>query len=74
MAESKFMSNFHFHFYTTSNILCPLTSMVVYRIHQKNLTVPITLAFFNIKNCQVNTYPAPKSLKYKSIELKTTSL
>ena len=30
--------------------------------------------FSNIKNCQVNTYPAPKSLKYKSFKLKTTSL
>ena len=28
----------------------------------------------NIKNCQVNTYPALKSLKYKSFKLKTTSL
>lgn len=70
MAGSEFVSCSHFPFYTTSNILCPLASMTVYGNPPENPTTPITLAFSKIKNRQVNTYPAPKSLKHKSFKFK----
>lgn len=51
-------------------IYWPLASTAFYGNPPENPTTPITLAFSKIKNRQVNTYPAPKSLKHKSFKLK----
>ena len=69
VAESKSMSNFHFHFYTTSNILCPLASMIVYGIPQKNLTRCITLAFSNMYGCESWTVKKVEHQRIDAFEL-----